>query len=126
MSTQEIPRSNWSEFCHGFSSAHQGWFATIEVFGSDIGAQIEARELPFVGITADPAKRAKGTIALMLGRKPGEHLTHTITAVTHLRLDQAAEGENEALQIESTGDATTLVRFRPPAIRPGPRRTSRK
>ena len=116
MSTQEIPRSNWNEFCHGFSSAHQGWFATIEVFGADIGAQIEARELPFVGITADPAKRTKDTIALMLGRKSGEHLTHTITAVTHLRLDQAAEGENEALQIESTGDATTLVRFRPPAL----------
>lgn len=115
MSTQEIPRTDWSEFCHGFSTAHLGWFATIEVFGSDIGAQVEARELPFVGITADSRKSGRDTIALMFGRKPGEHLTHTITAVTHLRLDQTAEGGNEALQIESTGNTTTLVRFLPPA-----------
>ena len=116
MSTQETTRNEWNEFSHGFSSSHQGWLATIEVFGSDLGAQIEARELPFEGITADTKTPGQDTIALMVGRKPDEHLTHTITAPTHVRLVQTAEGENEALQIESTSDETTLVRFRSPAL----------
>lgn len=114
MPTQEISREAWTEFFHGFSSAHQGWLATIEVFGSEFGAQVEVRELPFEGITADLRNADKDSISLMVGRTPDEHMTHTIMAPTHVRLDQTEEGANEALQIESAAETTTLVRFRSP------------
>jgi hypothetical protein len=116
MSTQEVFRNDWSNFFHGFSSSHQGWLATIEVLGSELGAQIEGRELPFVGITTESTEPGQDRIALMFGRTPDEHLTHTITGPAHVRLDQAAEGDNETLQIESDGDTTTLVRFRSPSM----------
>jgi Family of unknown function (DUF5335) len=114
MPTQEISREAWPEFFHGFSSAHQGGLATVEVFGSEFGAQVEVRELPFEGITADLRKAGKDSIALMVGSTPDQHMTHTIVAPTHVRLDQTDEGANEALQIESAGETTTLVRFRYP------------
>ena len=114
MPTQEISREAWPEFFHGFSSAHEGWLATIEVFGSEFGAQVEVLELPFEGITADLRSADKGSISLMVGKSPDEHMTHTITSPTHVRLDQTEEGANEALQIESAGETTTLVRFRSP------------
>jgi hypothetical protein len=71
------------------------------------------RDLPFEGITADLKGRVD-TIALMFGGKRDDHITHAISAPTHVRLDQTDEGANEALQIESTGQITTLVRFRSP------------
>jgi hypothetical protein len=116
MPTQEISRNDWTEFFHGFSSSHQGWLASIEVLGSDVGAQVEVRELLFEGITADLKDRGVDTIALMLGGKPDDHLTHTISAPVHVRLHQTDEGADEALQIESTSETTTLVRFRPPDL----------
>ena len=116
MSTQEISREAWAEFFHGFSSAHHGWLATIEVLGSEFGAQIEVRELPFEGITADLPKAGRDSIALMVGRTPDQHMTHTIVMPTHVRFDQTEEGANESLQIESASEATTLVRFRSPAL----------
>ena len=114
MPTQEISRKAWPEFFHGFSSAHQGWLATIEVFGSEFGAQIEVRDLPFEGITADLRNPDKDSISLMVGKTADDHMTHTVMAPTHVRIDQTHEGANEALQIESADNATTLVRFRSP------------
>ena len=114
MPTNEIPRERWPDFLHNFSSAHQGWLATVEVFGDELGAQVEARELPFEGITAEMNKPGSDRIALMIGGRPDSHVTHTITGATHIRLDQTEYGENEALQIEAPGQAVTLVRFRPP------------
>ena len=115
MPTQEISREAWSEFFHGFSIAHKGWVATIEVFGSELGAQVEVRELPFEGITAELRNADKDSISLMIGATPAQHITRTISAPTHVRLDQDDEGANETLQIESA-DETTLVRFRSPEL----------
>ena len=55
-------------------------------------------------------------VALMVGSTPDQHMTHTIMAPLHVRLDQTWEGANEALQIESAGETTTLVRLRLPAL----------
>lgn len=114
MPTQEIPREGWSEFFRGFTCAHQGWLATIEVFDSDFGAQVEVRELPFEGITADLRNSDKVSICLMVGSTPDKHLTHTITEPTHVMIDQTKEGAKEALQIESAVENITLLRFRSP------------
>lgn len=41
----------WPSFFDSFSRKHQGWLATLEILGPDIGAQVEERELAFEGIT---------------------------------------------------------------------------
>src|SRR5688572_25306210 len=111
MSTLEIPHDEWAAFFEGFSRRHQGWLATVEVFGSDIGAQVEARELPFEGITADLKQDDGNSISIFIGKTPDEHVTHMILAPTHVRLKQTEAGADEALEIESATE-TTLLRFR--------------
>ena len=112
MATREIPRDEWTEFFDGFSRQHEGWLVTVEVLGSEIGAQIEVRELRLEGITAEVKDDDEGAISIMVGETPDDHITHVITAPSHVRLEQTQEGADQALQIESASGATTLLRFR--------------
>ncbi|MFL6208733.1 MAG: DUF5335 family protein [Pyrinomonadaceae bacterium] len=112
MPTREIPHNEWNAFFEIFSKQHEGWLATVEVLGPDIGAQEEAHELPLVGITADLKGSDADAISISVGKAAADHITHTITGAAHVRLEQAENGADEALQIESAGGATTLVRFR--------------
>lgn len=111
MSTQEIPRAEWNTFLDSFSRQHEGWLATLEVLATDIGAQQEARDLPFEGITTSKNSTPE-TIAISLGETPEIHVTHTITEPTRVWLEQTSEGASAALEIESAGDVKTLLRFR--------------
>lgn len=116
MSTQEIPRAEWNTFLDSFSRQHEGWLATLEVLATDIGAQQEAKDLPFEGITATSRDRTPETIAITLGKTPEVHVTHTITGPTRVWLEQTSEGANAALEIESENEVKTLLRFRPDAV----------
>jgi hypothetical protein len=109
---REIPREEWAEFLDSFSRQHEGWLVTVEVLGSEIGAQVEAEEKPLEGITAELKDGGEGSISITIGLTPAEHVTHNIKAPTHLRIEQAKNGADLALQIESEGGATTLVRLR--------------
>jgi uncharacterized protein DUF5335 len=114
MSTQEIPRNEWKTFLDRFSRQHEGWLATLEVLAADIGAQQEARDLPFEGITATSRDSAPETIAISLGKAAEDHVTHTITGPTRIWLEQTSQGANAALEIESADEVKTLLRFRSP------------
>ena len=108
---REIPRAEWVGFLDGFSRQHEGWLVTVEVFGAEIGAQVEAEEIMLEGITAD-LKDGESVISIMLSKGATTHITHNITQPTHVRLEQTESGADMALQIESGDRATTLVRFR--------------
>ena len=56
MKTRQIPRNEWAAFFDSFSRQHEGWRATLEIFGPDIGDQIEERELTLEGVTAELAE----------------------------------------------------------------------
>jgi hypothetical protein len=112
MPTQEIPHGEWTTFLDTFSRQHEGWLATLEVMGTDIGAQEEARDLPFEGITATSKDSASETIAITLGKTAEDHVTHTITQPTRIWLEQTSQGANAALEIESADAVKTLLRFR--------------
>ena len=112
MPTREIPRAEWNAFIEMFSRQHEGWLVTIEVLGRDIGAQEEAHELPLVGITADLQGSDADAISIIVGRAAEDHITHTVAGAARVRLEQAENGADEALEIEGTDDTKTLVRFR--------------
>jgi hypothetical protein len=112
MPTQEIQRDEWKTFLDTFSRQHEGWLATLEVLGPDIGAQQEAGDLPLEGITATSKDSAVESIAISLGKTPEDHITHTITEPTRVWLEQTSQGANAALEIESAEDVKTLLRFR--------------
>lgn len=54
MSIQRIDKSEWTDFFDGFTNALPGKRAEVEVASLELGDQIAADWLPFVGITYDP------------------------------------------------------------------------
>jgi hypothetical protein len=112
MKTQEIPKNEWSRFFDSFSRKHEGWLVNLEIFGPDIGAQIEERELALEGITDEWDETEGNTIMIMTGVKPDDHITHSITRPTQVSLEQTDEGADAALAIKSGDGVTTLLRFR--------------
>ena len=112
MRTQEIPKKEWTEFFDNFSRKHEGWLVSLEIFGPEIGAQVEERELALEGITAALDQTEGNTIMIMTGIKPNDHITHSVTGPTSVSLEQTDEGADAALAIKSEDGLTTLLRFR--------------
>ena len=111
MPTQQIPREEWTRFLDTFSRQHEGWLVTLEILGTDIGAQQEVLNLPLEGISAS-RDSVPETIAISLGNDAKDHLTHTVTNPTRIWLEQTSQGANAALEIESADEVKTLLRFR--------------
>ena len=111
MPTQEIPRDEWTTFLDTFSRQHEGWLSTLEILGTDIGAQQEVLNLPLEGISVS-RDSVPETIAISLGNDAEDHVTHTVTKPTRIWLEQTSQGANAALEIESEDEVKTLLRFR--------------
>ena len=116
MQTTEITRIEWPSFFDSFSRKHEGWLATLEILGPDIGAQVEERELAFEGITDESDEADVNTIMIMTGGKADDHVTHTITRPTEVSLERTDEGADAALAIKSEDGITALLRFRSPML----------
>jgi hypothetical protein len=114
MQTEEISRNEWRTFFDTFSRRHQGWLATVEVLGSDIGAQEVVHELPLAGVSLSSGGDETEAISIDLGATPDEHVSHVISEPTAVWLEQSEEGANAALEIEVADGTKTLVRFRSP------------
>lgn len=110
MTITEISREEWVNFFCGFNQRHKGWLVNTEIAGDEVRGQIEARQLPFEGITPELGDGA-GEIEIVVGERPGQHLSHTVKSPTHIYLHQTPEGADESLEIQSTSE-TLVLRFR--------------
>ena len=113
MPTQEIPREQWSSFFNSFSQQHEGWLATLEIFDSEVGAQREARQLPFSGISLGSESSESQSVVISVG-KAADHISHTVEQPKHVWLQRTAAGAAASLEIEAEGNSKTLLRFRSP------------
>ena len=86
------------------------------MLGSEVGAQVESRNKPLVGITAEMKSTGEDVITILLGGRPNDHLAHIIHAPVRVSLKETAEGVHEALHIESKHGPATLLRFRSPML----------
>jgi hypothetical protein len=111
MRTRQIPRAEWFNFFEGFTRQQSGWPVTVWLLGPRIGAQVEARELPFEGIVADPHATS---ISIHLGGMPGKNVEHPIATPISVWLETTDEGAEAALGINSSDGTTTLLEFRCP------------
>ncbi len=110
MKTREIPRSEWIQFFDNFSRRQEGWQVALEVFGPDIGDQVEERDMFFAGATAEVSDDGD-RIEIMMGGKPSGHVTHVITAPILVELQQTDLGIDSALQIKCVDGTTSLLRL---------------
>ena len=112
MQTKEIAKNEWTQFFDSFSRKHQGWLVSVEIFGPEIGAQVEQRQMTLEGITDEWDEIEGNTIIIMTGAKTEGHISHSITHPTAVSVEQTDEGADAALAIKSEDGATTLLRFR--------------
>jgi uncharacterized protein DUF5335 len=115
MSTREVSRNEWTSFFDVFSKQHEGWIASLEILGAQVGAQAEAVELPFEGISVSTEGEPQ-SLVINLGRTAGDHVSHTIERPRHVWLRQTEEGANDSLEIVEEGNQKTLLRFRSPML----------
>jgi len=112
MKTKEIPKNEWPKFFDSFSRQHEGRLVTLEIFGSDIGAQIEEHDLAFEGIVDEWDEVQGNQIVIMTGVKPENHVRHRISRPTKVSVEQTDEGANAVLAIMSADGVIALLRFR--------------
>jgi len=110
--TREIPREEWVSFFNNFSRSHEAWPVRIEVFGVELGAQLESSSLRFTGINAD-LKDGQNRITIDLGITPHRSMSHAIAHPTHVWLGRrdGERGAFETLDIQSENGVTTLIKF---------------
>ena len=109
--TQAIERSDWEHYCERISGALQASDAEIEVASLKLGNQVEARWLPFIGITYDPND---DIIDIAL-----EGVDHIVKHPQELRADGDA-GSLTALEIIDNDGMQHLVRLRDILALPAP------
>jgi len=114
MLTREIARKSWREQLDAFSTIHEGWLVSLDVVGSNIGAQPEIDSLPLLGVSADRLA-AGGTITISVASSPRSHLTHLVHDVAHLYVEETDDGADAALAIEEADGTRHVLRFRAPA-----------
>ncbi len=115
MSTREVTRDEWTSFFDTFSKQHEGWLASLEIIGDEVGAQTAAVELPFEGISVNDDDEPK-SLVINFGRSAAEHVSHTVERPRHVWLRQTAEGANDSVEIIEEGNQKTLLRFRSPVL----------
>jgi hypothetical protein len=111
MPTREIPRKEWVEFFNNFSRNHKGWTVNMEVFGTEIGAQLEAHEMPLEGVIADLKVTGRDQIAILIEESPQKHLVHSINHPEHVRVEKEESNSEMVIQIQAEDGFTTLLRF---------------
>jgi hypothetical protein len=107
----EVPHEEWKAELNTFTTAHEGWLVSLEVFGPDIGAQPEIDSLPLLGVSADRVNHA-GDIAISVARSAVDHFTHVIRGVSRLFIERTHDGATAALMIESTDGTRTVLQLR--------------
>ena len=116
MKTKEIPKNEWPKFFDNFSRKHEGWSVTLEIFGTELGAQIQERELALAGIVDECDETHGNRIVIMLGEKPDDHITHIIGNPTQVSLEHTEGDADVALAIKSADGVMALLRFLSPML----------
>ena len=83
----------------------------LEIFNSDIGAQVEGTGLILEGLIDEWHERTGNTITIMAGNTPDDHLTHSISHPTEVSLELTDGGADAALSIKSADGTTALLSF---------------
>jgi uncharacterized protein DUF5335 len=121
MPTIELPRETWVDRLNAFTMAHEGWMASLEVFGPETGQPPAVVTLPLIGVSADRVDH-DGTIVISVARSAGQHLTRVIHDVARIYLEQPDDGSTAALLIESADGTRTTVHLRATPLRAQPSR----
>lgn len=108
MATVEIAEKDWPAFFNRFMKRYAGRQCHMELIGTELGAQLATHGLPLAAIEAD-VRHPHHAISLLIGDRQDKHVTHVITAPTHVRHREVSTEHPTTVQIESASGVTTLL-----------------
>ena len=109
MDNSKLERRNWEDFFNRISKSLEGKRASVEVAGLDIGDQIEAEKVAFLGIVYDPRDDLV-EVAL-------EGLDHMIRNPQEINLAWGDDGL-EAISISDNEGHKQIITFSDPLMLP--------
>lgn len=109
--TNEISRQEWKRFFDDISPKMLERQTKVEVFESEIGAQVLSEGLPLIGFMFEEKADGQGAIEIMLGKESGAHQTHTISNPNKVFYEQDKDNSDGIIEIEDESGAKTLVQF---------------
>jgi len=113
----EIQQEQWQAYLDGFSKRNSGRMADLQILSDELGTQEEAEMLPFEGITLDTKGFLASSVEIMLGGTGSadkRNLTHTVTRIRRIVSKTGRDGREEALEIEASDGAKTILIFKTP------------
>jgi len=113
LTTTEIARYDWVSFFDSLTHLHVDEPVRIEVLRPDIGAQLEVKDLPLDGITAE-VKGPGASITIAAGSDPERHISHVISDPVSVRVARDGAGYDDTLEIVDADRTITLVYFDAP------------
>jgi len=108
---KDIQKDEWPTFFDAFTREHIGWTITLELIGTEIGAQIQDRELVFEGIVTE-----RQEIMIMAGERADDHVSHRIAKAVEVSVDEDHDSSSSMIMIKAADGITTLLRLRAPAF----------
>lgn len=106
--TKQIPRSEWSSYFEAFTRKHvndrTSETVTIEVLSPELGDQVEARDVPLLGITYD----SKDDI---LDVFVGDTLDHLIFTPRDIYVVEEEDGFLSSLQVTRAEGVREVLQF---------------
>ena len=112
MQTVEIARNQWKDALDEFSHRHRDTLVSVDVLGSSLGALPEIRDLPLVGITAEPG--APETIQSR--RHDRSTIIDSYDSDTDACLTARSDEGNDAALESIRGRMKTILRFYPTTV----------
>ncbi len=109
MTTRDIAQDEWATFFDTFSKEHQGLLATVHVISADLGAQEAAKDLPFVGISADQKGSDHNSITIFLGTEADDHIEHRVVSPTRTWLKSTGEPATDVIEVEAVDGSKTII-----------------
>ena len=108
----EIKKDDWQKFFKQFREKNHLRPARLEVIDSS-GPQTEVNVMPFFGIDLELKGDDSPVVNLSFGddRADGRHLSHNINKVNQISLKADDNGNDEALEFETTGKTVNLLIF---------------
>jgi hypothetical protein len=111
--TRQVSEQEWPSFADQFSRLHKGQPVTVETFAPDLGAQVNVRDLPLLGVTVEREAPSGCRVVIAAGDSPDNQFAHVIDRPSHVRVAEWNDAVSSALQIESAGGTVTLARVGP-------------
>jgi hypothetical protein len=104
--THEVPRAEWQAFFQGFSGQHRAWLATIH--GLERGVPLT--RVPSAAITAVSLEEDGNGEAVRVTL--GNHLSLWLACPRVVRIQQADDGADRALEVEAPEQSFLRIAFR--------------